>query len=179
MKLFLLLPVLFTGIVHATAQEELTPAKLKQILADADKEAAVFKKNLKQGDYSNDWVEFTVDTFRISLVNNKRMDVDFSTQGMNETVMETAAAYDKLLNKYYNKLLNWLKPEDKKVLIAAQRAWIAFRDAEKKLIGVTRKEEYSGGGTIQTNIYTGMYESMVEERAIAIFNYYDELVKEK
>lgn len=179
MRPILLLTVLLAVILPAAAQEELTPAKLKQILAEADRETAVFKKNLRREDYSDDWVEFTADTFRISLINNKRMDVDFSTQGMNETVMETAAAYDKLMNKYYNKLLNWLKPEDKKVLVAAQRAWIAFRDAEKKLIGVTRKEEYSGGGTIQSNIYTGMYESMVEARAIEIFNYYDELVKEK
>jgi uncharacterized protein YecT (DUF1311 family) len=179
MRLYLLIPVFLTGIFNTVAQQELTPEILKKIIAEADKEAAVFKKNLKEEDRSADWIEFTTDTFRISLISNKRMDVDFSTQGMNQTVMETAAAYDRLMNKYYNKLLYWLKPEDKKVLVAAQRAWLAFRDAERKLIGVTRKEEYSGGGTIQSNFYTGMYESMIEARAIDIFNYYDELVKEK
>lgn len=152
---------------------------LKKINAEADREAAAYRKTLKLEDHSADWIEFSTDTFRIARINDKRMDVDFSTQGMNETVMETAGAYDRLLNKYYKKLLNWLKPEDKPVLIAAQRAWLAYRDAERKLIGVTRKEEYSGGGTIQSNIYTGMYASMVETRAVEIFNYYDELVKEK
>lgn len=179
MKLYLSLLVFLLGIFSASAQQELTPAILKKILAEADQEAAAFKQTLNTEDRSADWIEFTIDTFRITTINNKRMDVDFSTQGMNETVMETAAAYDKLMNKYYNKLLKWLKPEDKKVLVTAQKAWLAFRDAERKLIGVTRKDEYSGGGTIQTNIYTGMYESMIEARAIDIFNYYDEIVKEK
>lgn len=173
------LVLLLTPVLRAQVPElrELTPELLKKIEADAAKEATAYKKGLKPDDnHSAEWIEFSADTFRIHRINDKRMDVDYSTQGMNETVMATAEAYDKLLNKYYNKLLKLLKPEDKPVLVAAQRAWIAYRDAERRLIGVTRKEVYSGGGTIQSNIYTGMYESLVEARAIEIFNYYDEII---
>ncbi|MCX6317131.1 MAG: DUF1311 domain-containing protein [Bacteroidetes bacterium] len=179
MRTFLFLTSILCMGLLAQSQEILTPAKLKKIIAEADSEAAAYKKTLKEDDgHSAAWIEFSADTFRINRINDKRMDVDFSTQGMNQTVMATTDAYDLLMNKYYNKLMGLLQPEDKKVLVAAQRAWLVFRDAEKKLIGVTRKEEYSGGGTIQSNIFTGLYASMVEERAIAIFNYYDEIIKE-
>lgn len=176
--IFFLTSILFMGLM-AQSQEILTPEKLKKITAEADAEAVAYKKTLKESDgQTAAWIDFSTDTFRINRISDKRMEVDFSTHGMNQTVMATTEAYDLLLNKYYNKLMGLLKGEDKKVLVAAQRAWLVFRDAEKKLIGVTRKEEYSGGGTIQSNIFTGLYASMIEERAIAIFNYYDEIIKE-
>ena len=84
-----------------------------------------------------------------------------------------------MLNKYYNKLLKILKPEDKKILVTAQRAWLAYRDPEAKLIGTMTKEEYSGGGTIQSNIATGAYSDLVAKRTIEIFNYYDAIIKDK
>ncbi len=107
------------------------------------------------------------------------MDIDYSTVGMNITVDEMTSSYDKLMNKYYNKLLKILKPDDKKILVTAQKAWLAYRDAEAKLIGKMTKEEYSGGGTIQSNIATGSYSDLVVKRAIEIFNYYDGIIKDK
>jgi uncharacterized protein YecT (DUF1311 family) len=91
---------------------------------------------------------------------------------MNTTIKNMAASYDKLMNKYYNKLLKLLKPDDKNVLVAAQKAWLKYRDAEFKLIGTMTKEEYSGGGTIQTNIANGRYADITVRRTIEIFNYY-------
>jgi uncharacterized protein YecT (DUF1311 family) len=107
------------------------------------------------------------------------MDIDYSTVGMNITVNEMTSTYDKLMNRYYNKLLKILKPEDKKILVTAQKAWITYRNAETKLIGTLTKEEYSGGGSIQSNIATGSYSDLVVKRAIEIFNYYNGVIKDK
>ena len=106
------------------------------------------------------------------------MDIDYSTIGMNITVDEMTSSYDKLMNKYYNKLLKTLKPGDKKVLINAQKAWLTFRDAETKLIGTMTKEVYSGGGTIQSNIATGAYSDLVVQRTIEIFQYYNNIQRD-
>ena len=85
--------------------------------------------------------------------------------------------YDKLMNKYYNKLLKIFNPEDKKVLIEAQKSWIKFRDAETKLIWTMTNEEYSGGGTIQSNIAAAAYSDIVVKRTEYIFSYYNNIQK--
>jgi uncharacterized protein YecT (DUF1311 family) len=157
--------------------KEITPQILQKIKMDVEVLVPAFKKNLSDRDLTVDQIELSVDTFRINQIVSKRMDIDYSTLGMNRTVDEMTASYDKLLNKYYNKLLKILKPEDKKILITAQRAWLVYRDAEAKLIGKMTKEEYSGGGTIQSNIATGAYSDLVVKRTIEIFNYYDNVIK--
>lgn len=159
--------------------KEITPQILQKIKMDVEKLVPAFNKNLSDRDLTSDQIEFSVDTFRINQIVSKRMGIDYSTLGMNRTVDEMTTSYDKLLNKYYNKLLKILKPEDKKILVTAQRAWLAYRDAEAKLIGTMTKEEYSGGGTIQSNIATGAYSDLVAKRTIEIFNYYDAIIKDK
>jgi len=159
------------------APTQITPQLLQKMKAGIETSIPAFKQDLYKKEFTEDQVEFAADTFRINQLVAKRMDIDYSTAGMNITVNEMAAAYDKLLNKYYNKLLNTLNTADKKTLIAAQRAWINYRDAESKLTGTLTKTEYSGGGTIQSNIATGAYADLVTARTIALFNYYDGIVK--
>lgn len=182
MKQFRLLFVLLFVSMAAWAQpgdpQEVTPELLKKIKADAEVAAQQFRKTLNHGEWSKEWVEFSVDTFKIAYIVSRRMDLDYSTQGMNTTVIESTDAYDKLMNKYYSKLMAILSPEDKKVLMTAQRAWLAYRDSERKLIGLLRNDKYSGGGTIQSNISIGRYATIVESRVFQLFDYYDEVIKE-
>ena len=107
------------------------------------------------------------------------MDIDYTTAGMNITVLEMASSYDKLMNKYYNKLLKMLSPDDDKILIAAQKSWLVYRDAEAKLIGTITDPAYSGGGTMQSNIATGRYADLVVQRTIKIFQYYNSVIENK
>ncbi|HEY6914994.1 MAG TPA: lysozyme inhibitor LprI family protein [Paludibacter sp.] len=158
--------------------EEITPGRLQTIKAAVDKQANRFKvKLVSNKELTKEQIEFSVDTFKIERIAAKCIEIDYSTMGMVQIIDELTASYDILLNKYYKRLLNALKEEDKKTLIAAQKAWIGYRDAEAKLIGTMTKEEYSGGGTIQSNIATGSYSDLVIKRANEIFNYYNEMEK--
>jgi len=159
--------------------KEITPQILQKLKADIEKQIPAFKQKLSLQDLTVDQIEFSLDTFRIEQLVSKRIDIDYSTVGMNTTVEAMTTSYDKLLNKYYNKLLKALEPEDQKVLINAQRAWLAYRDAETKLIWTMTKEEYSGGGTIQSNIAIGSYADLVVRRTIEIFDYYNSIIKDK
>lgn len=159
--------------------KEITPQVLQKIKADIEKQVPAFKQKLSKKNLTADQVEFSLDTFRIQETASYRMDIDYSTMGMNVTIDEMTAAYDKLMNKYYSKLLALLKPEDKKVLITAQKAWLAYRDAEAKLIWTMTKDEYSGGGSMQSNIATSAYSDLVVKRTVEIFNYYDGMIKSK
>ena len=159
--------------------KEITPQVLQKLKADIEKQIPSFKQKLSKQELTADQIEFSVDTFRIEQLVSKRLDIDYTTAGMNTAVDEMTSSYDRLMNKYYNKLLKALNPDDKKVLITAQKAWLAYRDAEAKLIGTMTKEEYSGGGTIQSTIATDSYSGLVVKRAIEIFNYYDDLIKDK
>jgi uncharacterized protein YecT (DUF1311 family) len=53
-----------------------------------------------------------------------------STLGMIGCASDETAIQDKALNNAYRKAMKDLTPEQKTKLQAAQRAWIAFRDAE-------------------------------------------------
>lgn len=157
--------------------QEISPEILKKIEAEVEVQIPKLKLRLSKQELNVDEIEFKIDTFRIETIASKRMEIDFSTTGMNITVDESTTSYDKLMNKYYGKLMKLLKPEDKKILITAQKAWLLFRDAELKLIGTMTDDQYSGGGTIQSNIRMGQYSSLVVERTKDIFNYYNGIIK--
>lgn len=165
----------------AAAQDypkEITPAIAQKIKNDIEKKIPALRKELEARDFmTKDEVEFSLDTFRLNQTTAYCIDIDYSNYGMNKAVIRQTEGYDKLMNKYYNMLMKLLKPEDKKVLVVAQKAWLAFRDAESELINSMTKDEYSGGGTIQSNIAVGSYANMVEQRTIAIFNYYNDVIK--
>ena len=92
------------------------------------------------------------------------------------TIEEMTSSYDKLMNKYYNKLYKILSPEDKNILVSAQKAWLAYRDSQAKLIGTLTKREYSGGGTtIQMIISNELYSDIVVERTIQLFNNFNDV----
>jgi len=158
--------------------KNITPSILQGINEDIEKKANLFKANLLKTEMTPLQIEFSVDTFKIEQIAAKKIDIDYSTMGMNNAVNDLTAFYDSLLNKYYQKLLKSLKVEDRKVLISAQRAWMNYRDAEVKLISTMTKEEYSGGGTIQSNIATLNYNYLVKHRAIEIFSYNDSNIKQ-
>jgi len=157
----------------------LTPQILNEILEAVEKQIPAFKKTLSKQNLNADAIEFKIDTFRIEQILLKRMDVDYSTAGMNNTVREMESSYDKLMNKYYNKLIKMLSSDDRKILIAAQKAWLVYRDAEVKLIGTMTEPAYSGGGTMQSNIATGRYADLVVQRTIQIFQYYINVIENK
>ncbi|MFZ6023796.1 MAG: lysozyme inhibitor LprI family protein [Bacteroidota bacterium] len=179
-SLFLLLACLFVGylsIGQKVSSNEITPRILQKLKADIEKQLPEFKKQLSRQELTADQMEFAVDTFRIEQLVSKRIDIDYSTQGMNKAVQEMTKSYDSLMNKYYTKLLQVLKQEDKKILVNAQKAWLIYRDTEAKLIGTLTKIEYSGGGSIQSNIAVGSFANLIVRRAVEIFNYYDGIVK--
>ncbi|BDQ12598.1 lysozyme inhibitor LprI family protein [Sediminibacterium sp. TEGAF015] len=125
----------------------------------------------------NPQIEFSRDTSYIEKAFSLRMKKDYTTVGMNKAIEEMTSSYDQLLNKYYNRLLKLLQPQDKITLVTAQKAWLKFRDAESKLIRTLSKEAYSGGGTIQSNLVSSGYADLVVKRCIDIFKYYDSLEK--
>jgi len=83
------------------------------------------------------------------------------------------------MNRYYNRLLKLLNAGNKQTLVTAQKAWLTYRDSESKLIGTLTKEEYSGGGTMQSLISTDLYARLIVKRTLDIFSYYDDVIKEK
>jgi uncharacterized protein YecT (DUF1311 family) len=172
MRTFLLFLLLASGLcTRAQGPRPFTDGDERQLRAAIDKEAALLRQSLLKEQTAPPLIEITLDTFRVERYLERRMAIDYSTAGMRMASMEAAHRYDSLLNKYYRKLLQTLKPADRPVLVAAQKAWIAFRDAEMKLVAVMSKEEYSGGGTVQQIINTDAYYQAVRERALGIIDH--------
>ena len=79
-------------------------------------------------------------------------------------------AADKELNALYQQINQRLKdqPHSKKLLVSAQRAWVAFRDAECSFAA-------SGveGGSVYPMIYSGCLADLTEKRVAAFKSYLD------
>ncbi|MBD2682147.1 MULTISPECIES: lysozyme inhibitor LprI family protein [Nostoc] len=73
---------------------------------------------------------------------------------------------DKKLNAAYQKLVPKLDRTRKQKLIAAQQAWIKFRDASCEF----ERSEYEGG-TIAPSIYLGCLENLTKERTQQLQEY--------
>ncbi len=75
---------------------------------------------------------------------------------MNQCAAQQHAAADKELNALYQQITTRLKsnPDSKKLLVGAQRSWIAFRDAECK---------FSASGVEGGSVYPLIYSNCVTE----------------
>lgn len=170
----LITTVLLAQVVFAQRKDpiEVTPVIQARLKAECEKEGLIFKQKLEQQKTNKAQIEFSVDTFKAERLMSKWIALDYSDPGMREATYAGAREYDILLNKYYKKLLETLKPADKNVLVNAQKNWIGFRDSEVKLVETIGKDEYAGGGTADRLAEASEYLQLVKTRVIAIFDHY-------
>ncbi|SHF86579.1 lysozyme inhibitor LprI family protein [Dysgonomonas macrotermitis] len=116
-------------------------------------------------------IEFRQDTMIIEQQVTDMLNKDYSTAGMVKASVFTEQGYDKLLNKYYQMLLNKLKEEDRAILIDSQNNWAQYRDSEKQLIRLISSDRYTGGGTIWGPIASGTAADLTKDRLIEIYRY--------
>ena len=151
---------------------------VKTLLLDSiENESFKLRKQLKSDEEYEKVIQFTIDTFKINQYTKRKMIYFYTTNGMNMVVNEETHRYDSLMNVYYTKLKNELSIKDQQILKSAQLSWLNYRDKELDLIGLLRDEKYSGGGTIQSNLYTGMHNSLVIQRTIELFEHYNGVYK--
>jgi uncharacterized protein YecT (DUF1311 family) len=151
---------------------EITPELQQKLRQAIELQVPAFKKKLEKEKLNPGIIAFFIDTFRIERLLDRSVELNFSDFSMRDANYTAAAGYDSLLNKYYKKLLNQLKGDDKKLLQQAQKNWIAFRDSETKLVETISKDEYSGGGTMQELTESSMYLDIIKRRVLAIFSHY-------
>ncbi len=78
---------------------------------------------------------------------------------MNSTALNDYKKTDKELNSVYSELINLLSPEEKKLLIKAQKDWIKYRDSHCEF------EIYDyEGGSIQPLIKFNCLEEQTRDR---------------
>jgi uncharacterized protein YecT (DUF1311 family) len=87
---------------------------------------------------------------------------------MNQCAAQQNKAADKELNALYQQITTRLKsnPDSKKLLIGAQRAWVAFRDAECKFSSAGVE-----GGSVYPLIYSNCVTELTKARVETFKNY--------
>ena len=174
-----LLLLLLLSVTLANAQSEITNAKRIEIKAQVEKETNKLKDSLTKTNNGSDIpldIEFKTDVYRVEKLADKKVGIDDSTSGMTTAIVELNNDYDKLLNKYYAILMKKLQPKDQEKLKIAQRNWVKFRDSEIQLIATVSKNEYSGGGTIQSNIMAGRISDLTKNRLYVIKEHLDQFI---
>ena len=168
-----------TEISSTETSKNFSDTTNEQINKEIEKEAFFFEKKLDKEYLTSEQVKFTIDTFKINLKNHKRQDFDYSTEGMNNSVIEMRDEYEKLLNKYYTKLLQKLDSSDRVKLINSQKNWLKYRKSEEEFIQIMLYTKYNSGGTIQSNFAIGNYFNLVESRTIQIFSHYNSIIEKE
>ncbi len=148
-----------------------SPSIEKKIISSINKDAKTLKLKLEKESYNNQRVRFMIDTFKIVQFRNRKMKYLYSTFDMDIIVNDEMIEYDRLMNSYYWQLYNTLDQLDKEVLKNAQKAWLGFRDKELVLCKTLRDEKYSGGGTVQSNIFTGLKCDLTRQRMNELFEH--------
>jgi len=87
---------------------------------------------------------------------------------MNQCAAQQNKAADKELNALYQQITTRLKsnPDGQKLLIGAQRSWIAFRDAECKFSASSVE-----GGSVYPLIYSNCVTGLTKARVETFKNY--------
>ncbi|MET0775989.1 MAG: lysozyme inhibitor LprI family protein [Pseudomonas mandelii] len=87
---------------------------------------------------------------------------------MNQCAAQQHKAADKELNALYQQITQRLKsnPDSKKLLLGAQRSWIAFRDAECKFASAGVE-----GGSVYPLIYSNCVTELTKARVETFKNY--------
>ncbi|MBK6331473.1 MAG: DUF1311 domain-containing protein [Bacteroidetes bacterium] len=161
--------------VSAQTNSNFTEAELKSIQQEVNAQAKVYQQQLLSTAEDTLRNRFTVDTFKIEYTLRLKMDKNPSTHGMLEAMNDANTAYDKMLNHYYQLLLKKMKSGDKVYLINAQKAWIQFRDEDEKLLSTLHGDAYTGGGTMYQLSYYSALLQRVQQRAIEVFLYYENI----
>ena len=116
-KIFFLVSFLFTGLPIfsqvSDGPKEVTPELKKKINAKVEKQILMLKSALEKRKVNKTEIEFTLDTARIEIFMGKYTAYDNSDFGLNTALYEAKEKYDKLLNKYYQKLMSVLKGREK------------------------------------------------------------------
>lgn len=90
------------------------------------------------------------------------------TADMRDAQARAYAFWDAELNRIYRELTSLLPSNDAQRLQDAQRAWIAFRDAEVEFI---RTESISDGGSLAPVVVSGRAIDLVRERVCRLVEY--------
>lgn len=178
MKTLLLIILLSATGLTCLAQTPVQLTKEDSIRIETEVKIAVqkLKDSLKESDRGMEYLtellyEFAADTFKIEERQRLRLEIDYTTNGIVASTLEANREYDRLLNKYYLRLLDSLEEPDKKILLQSQRNWIKFRDSELELNGLLMNDYYSGSGTIQRVIAASRVLELTKSRVIEIYHY--------
>lgn len=120
----------------------------------------------------NEWeLGFLKDTLEIELYLDAAIRaVNYSDISTMRLTYEALEKYDVLLNKYYKKLL--ANAVNKKALIEAQRAWIAFRDKQIDFYSyeIAGDTDLSNLGTLDRVAIAAFSLKLTKNRTIELFN---------
>jgi len=180
MKLNIPITILLFTLIHSlsiaqnTSPRAITEddsVRIEMTIATEIKQLEDSLRNLDKFFINEEFIEFKADTFAIEQRKKLKMEINWSTAGMNGATYAAEREYDHLLNKYYQRLMGKLEPEDKEILRQSQRNWIRFRNSERKVNQMLTNWQYSGGGTIQTTISANYYLEITRRRVIELYRY--------
>lgn len=119
---------------------------------------------------------FQEDTFVVENLLIRQLEKESTNLGINKANLACASEYEKLAEKYYAILLSKMKDDDKPILAAWSNARKSYMEAERTLIGKLMQEEYSGGGSIQSLVYTKRLMNAQKEHVLIIVDYLAHLI---
>ncbi|MDO7172767.1 lysozyme inhibitor LprI family protein [Mariniflexile sp. AS56] len=117
----------------------------------------------------------TGDQIDLELKNCLESEKNYTTSAMTQCVIDATKNWDERLNETYQTLLKKLSSEQKKILVNAQKSWIAFRDNE---LAFSNKLYHDMQGTMWIPIHAETRLNLTRQRTLEIESYLDNIAIE-
>lgn len=174
----LLLSLLLLGVTLATAQSPLSEAKVQELersIEDLvpDKRAAL-KKQWKLESRDMVPLNFYLESWYIDTLMSMKIDLDFSTAGMNEAVRLGAEDYIALQD-YLVEEIRELDVEVGEKLMASQKTWKTLAEQDLEARTTLYYNHQFELGSIYSNENMGLYLDAAQSRAQLLFDWYEDL----
>ncbi|HYW95123.1 MAG TPA: hypothetical protein VE870_06020 [Bacteroidales bacterium] len=118
------------------------------------------------------WVNFRVDTFRIQKTLEANLQEATGRYGASFIWSDAVAAYNEMIGRYYDLLIEKMIEVDKKYLQQSQQSWLEYKQSEQILNQIVGRKQYDKTGITGRENYE--YLRMVEinkDRAVVLFQY--------
>ncbi len=162
--------ILFPGILNA--QDDLNVLQDQRFEKEiADFRSSIQKEKLDKNMDRELWIAFRVDTFTIQ----KTLDADLklAAERYDATFAwsEAISAYNEMIGRYYNLLMDKMIEVDKQYLQQSQQKWLEYKQSEQVLNQIIGRKEYNNSGLINENYEYRRMLTINKRRAAELLGY--------
>ena len=117
------------------------------------------------------WVTFRVDTFMIQKTLDANLKEASERYDASFAWSDAVSAYNEMIGRYYNLLMEKMIEIDRPYLEASQKDWLEYKQSEQILNQIIGRKEYNKSGLVNETYEYRRMVNINKDRAVELLNY--------